>query len=97
MDYARLETALLRDVDETYYYGAQCRECGHGARLSLAKLRTHLGDDYPLTKVRARLRCEKCRARAAVITFLAPNQRTGNLVHLFNRKPGAGTLRDSLL
>lgn len=88
MDYARLGTARLRDVDETYYYRAQCRGCGHGARLSLGKLCAHLGDDYPLAKVRERLRCEKCHSRAVVITFLAPNQRTGNLVELFSRKPG---------
>ena len=34
MEYARLETAKLRDIDDTYYYGAQCRQCGHGARLA---------------------------------------------------------------
>lgn len=88
MEYARLETALLRDVDETYYYGVECRPCGHCARLSLLKLRAHLGDDYPLAKVRNRLRCEKCGSRKVVITFLAANQRTGNLVHLFSRTPG---------
>jgi hypothetical protein len=88
MEYARLETAKLRDIDDTYYYGAQCRQCGHGARLSMAKLRARLGDDYPLVKVRERLRCERCRCRAVVITFLAPDQRTGNLVELFARKPG---------
>lgn len=87
MEYARLETALLRDVDETFYYGVECRKCGHCIRLSLLKLRAHLGDDYALVKVRARLRCEKCRSRLVVITFLAPNQRTGNLVELFSRQP----------
>jgi hypothetical protein len=87
MEYARLETALLRDVDETFYYGAECRQCGHCARLSLLKLRAHFGDDYPLAKVRKRLRCEKCGAREVVITFLAANQRTGNLAQLFDRKP----------
>ncbi len=88
MEYARLETAKLRDIDDTYYYGAQCRGCGHGARLSVAKLRARVREDFPLTKVRERLRCEKCHSRAVVITFLAPNQRTGNLVELFTRKPG---------
>jgi hypothetical protein len=39
-------------------------------------LRKHLGDDYPLIKVRDRLRCERCGSRAIVITFLAPNQGT---------------------
>ena len=88
MEYARLETAKLRDIDDAYYYGGQCRGCGHGARLSVTKLVARLDDDYPLAKVRERLRCEKCRSPAVVITFLAPNQRTGNLVELFTRKPG---------
>ena len=43
MEYARLETARLRDIDETYYYGAQCRSCLHASRLDLIKLRAHLG------------------------------------------------------
>jgi ribosomal protein S14 len=87
MEYARLESALLRDVDDTYYFSAQCRQCGHGARLSLTRLRDHLGDGYPLVKVREKLRCERCGNRNVVITFLAPDQRTGNLVHLFDRSP----------
>ena len=62
MEYARLETAKLRDIDDAYYYGAQCRGCGHGARLSVTKLIARLGDDYPLVKVRERLRCERCGA-----------------------------------
>jgi hypothetical protein len=28
VDYPKLESALLKDVDDTYYYGAQCRQCG---------------------------------------------------------------------
>jgi hypothetical protein len=41
-----------------------------------------------MVKLRARLRCERCRSRAVVITFLTPNQRTGNLIQLFDRKSG---------
>jgi hypothetical protein len=88
MEYARLETASLAHVDDTYYYGAYCRKCKHSARLSLVKLRGYLGDDFPLLKVRERLRCEQCRARAVTITFLAPNQRCGNLVSLFGESFG---------
>jgi hypothetical protein len=84
MEYARLETAALAHVDDSYYYGAYCRKCKHSARLSLLKLRAHLGDSFPLLKVKDRLRCERCASRAVVITFLAPNQRTGNIAHLFN-------------
>jgi hypothetical protein len=87
MDYARLETATLAHVDDSYYYGAYCRRCKHSARLSLSKLRTHLGDTFPLLRVRDKLRCERCSSKQIVITFLAPDQRTGNLVELFSRKP----------
>jgi hypothetical protein len=50
------------------------------------KLRGHLGDNFPLVKVKDRLRCERCSSRQIVITFLAPNQRTGN-VYLFGDLP----------
>jgi hypothetical protein len=39
MEYAKLETATLARVDDSYYYGAYCRKCKHSARLSLVKLR----------------------------------------------------------
>jgi hypothetical protein len=84
MEYARLETAALAHVDDSYYYGAYCRKCKHSARLSLVKLRAHLGDSFPLVKVKDRLRCEQCASRVIVVTFLAPNQRTANIAHLFS-------------
>jgi hypothetical protein len=87
MEYAKLETAALAHVDDTYFYGAYCRKCKHAARLSLEKLREQLGDNFPLRKVKDHLRCERCSSRQIVITFLAPNQRTGNVVHLFRQTP----------
>jgi hypothetical protein len=39
MEYAKLETAALAHVDDSYYYGAYCRKCKHSGRLSLVKLR----------------------------------------------------------
>ena len=83
MEYAKLETGALAHVDDSYYYGAHCRKCKHSARLSLSKLRLHLGDDFPLAKVREKLKCQLCGSRQVVITFLAPNQRTGTLANLF--------------
>jgi hypothetical protein len=83
MEYAQLETASLAHVDDAYYYGAYCRKCKHSARLSLVKLRARLGEDFPLARVKDRLRCQRCRSRQVVITFLAPNQRCGNLAYLF--------------
>src|ERR1700678_2319961 len=87
MEYSKLDTATLAHVDDSYYYGAYCRRCKHSARLSLVKLRAHLGDNFPLAQVRARLRCERCGLREVVITFLAPNQRTGNVAYLFREEP----------
>jgi hypothetical protein len=86
MPYAKLETAALAHVDDSYYYGAYCRKCKHSARLSLSKLRAHLGDDFPLIKIREKLCCQSCRSRQVVVTFLAPDQKTGSLVQLF-REP----------
>lgn len=87
MEYAKHDTATLAHVDDSYYYGAYCRPCKHSARLSLVKLRAHLGENFPLAKVRGRLRCERCGLREVVITFLAPNQRTGNVAYLFREDP----------
>src|SRR5882762_5448876 len=86
MEYPKLETALLKDVDDRFYYGANCRSCLHASRLSLSKLREHLGDDFPLAKVRARLKCDLCGSKAVTITYLTPEQRTGSLVHLFDKE-----------
>jgi hypothetical protein len=55
MEYAKLETAALVHLDDSYYYGSYCRKCKHSARLSLAKLRAQLGDGFPLVKVKDRL------------------------------------------
>jgi hypothetical protein len=87
MEYAKLETATLAHVDDRYYYSAYCRKCKHSARLSLVKLRASLGDDFPVSRIRQRLRCERCKSRAVVITFLAPDQRGGNLAQMFQEKP----------
>jgi hypothetical protein len=87
MENAKLETAALAHVDDSYYYGAYCRKCKHAARLSLVKLREHLRDSFPLRKVKDRLRSERCSSRQIVITFLAPDQKTGNLAHLFGESP----------
>jgi hypothetical protein len=82
VEYAKLETATLAHVDDRYYYGAYCRKCKHAARLSLVKLRANLGDNFLVSKIRQRLRCERCKSRAVVITFLAPDQRGGSVTHL---------------
>ena len=87
MEYVKLETPAVAHVDDSYYYGAYCRKCQHSVRLSLVKLRAHLSDNFPLVKVKHRLRCERCNSRQIVITFLAPNQRTGKVAYLFGEEP----------
>jgi hypothetical protein len=71
MEYARLETALLEDVTDDYYYGCSCTSCLHTARLSLSKLRAHLGGDFPLRKIRERLKYQICSSRKVSLLRLA--------------------------
>jgi hypothetical protein len=85
MEYTRLETGTLKDVTDDYYYGCYCSSCKHAARLSLSKLRSHLGDDFPLRKIRERLKCQICGSRKITISFLTPHQKGGNLHELFKR------------
>jgi hypothetical protein len=85
--YAKLDTASLAHVDDSYYYGAYCRKCKHSARLSLEKIRARLGDNFPLARVREKLRCARCGSRQVVITFLAPDQRSGSVAPLFREQP----------
>jgi hypothetical protein len=47
---------------------------------------SHLGGDYPLAKIRERLKCEICSSRKVTITFLGPHQKGGNLHHLFDKQ-----------
>ena len=85
MDYANYSSAKLRDVDDRYYFGVHCRSCLRGARLSLPRLRVLLGDDFPVVKVRTRLKCSVCGSKELTVTFLAPYQAVGNLADLFNK------------
>jgi hypothetical protein len=84
--YATLETATLKEVNDDYYYGCSCQSCLHTARLSLSRLRAHLGADFPLRKIRERLKCEICSSRNVIITFLGPHQKGGNLYALFQKE-----------
>jgi hypothetical protein len=82
--YARLETATLKDVTDQYYYGCCCQSCLRTSRLSLSNLREHLGGDFPLRKIRERLKCGTCGNRKVTITFLGPHQKGGSLHPLFD-------------
>jgi hypothetical protein len=84
MEPANYNSAKLADVNDDYYFGVYCQSCLRDARLSLTRLRGLLGDDFPVVKVRARLKCSTCGSKQLTVTFLAPHQAVGNLAHLFN-------------
>jgi hypothetical protein len=86
MEYTRLETGTLKDVTDDYYYGCSCQSCLHTARLSLSRLCSHLGGEFPLLKIRERLKCVICSSRKVTITFLGPHQKGGNLRYLFEKE-----------
>jgi hypothetical protein len=83
MEPANYSTAKLADVDDSYYYGVDCRSCLRSTRLSLARLRGLLGDDFPVVKVGTRLKCSVCGSKELTVTFLTPHQAVGNLTSLF--------------
>jgi hypothetical protein len=83
MEYAKFETAALAHVDDSYYFGAYCGKCKHTARISLVKLRERLGDCFPLVDVRLRLRCQRCRSKHIIVTFLTPDHCTADFARLF--------------
>jgi predicted nucleic-acid-binding Zn-ribbon protein len=87
VDHANYSTAKLADVDDHYYYGVSCQSCLRSARISLTKLCSVLGGDYPLVKVVKRLKCRTCGSKEITVTFLAPNQAVGSLTQLFEKKP----------
>ncbi len=74
VEHAKLESETLRHVDDRYYYGAFCRKCRHRARLSLEKLRAHLGPNFRLRDIQARLCCDRCGSKLISVTFLAPDE-----------------------
>jgi hypothetical protein len=85
VEYANFSTAKLADVDDRYYFGVHCRSCLRSARLSLSRLRGLLGDDFPVVKLRTRLKCSVCGSKELTVTFLAPHQTVSNLADLFNK------------
>ena len=86
MEAARLSTATLADVDDSYYFGADCRSCLRDVRLSLVRLRSPLGSDFPVANIRGRLKCSTCGSKQIIVTFLAPNHGGSSLAHLFNEE-----------
>jgi hypothetical protein len=84
--HANFSTAKLSDVHDDYYYGVSCQSCLRSARVSLVRLRSILGGDYPVVNVARRLKCHTCGSKRITVTFLAPHQAVGNLAYLFNEE-----------
>jgi hypothetical protein len=59
-------TGLIGDIDERYYVGVSYSACYRGKRLSVTRLRTLLGDAFPLVSVRKRLRCQTYSSKQVV-------------------------------
>jgi hypothetical protein len=83
MEFANYTTARLADIDDRYYFGVSCNSCCRSRRLSVIRLRSILGDAFPVVNVRKRLKCQTCGSKEIVVTFLNPGQAVGNLAHLF--------------
>jgi hypothetical protein len=86
VDYANYSTAKLADVDDSYYFGVYCQSCLRNARMSLTRLRGLLGDDFPVVKLRTRLKCSVCGSKELTVTFLSPYQAVGNMAALFREE-----------
>lgn len=63
----------LGQVDDTFYFGADCQKCARSQRLSLVRLRALLGDDFLLVDIRPLLKCSACGSRRIVTAYLPPN------------------------
>jgi hypothetical protein len=83
VEYLSYSTAKLSDIDDRYYFGVSCSSCYRSKRLSVTRLRSTLGDAFPVVDVRKRLKCQTCGSKKIVVTFLNPGQAVGNLAQLF--------------
>lgn len=87
MDYPTLQTARLGELDHAFYYAAECQDCHYRVRLSLVRLRSQLGDDFPLIDLRSRLKCSQCGSRRIVIAYFTPAHSSANLRAFFDETP----------
>ena len=53
----------LNDLLESFHLYAECERCQRSMQLNLEKLIERLGDDFPITELRAKLRCTSCNIR----------------------------------
>ena len=53
----------LNDLLESFHLYAECERCQRSVQLSIEKLIQRLGNDFPVTELRAKLRCTSCNIR----------------------------------
>lgn len=83
MKYPTLAEARLADVDDSFYYAATCNSCCRKKRISLLKLRSSLGEGYPLLDVRSHLRCSTCHSKNIIVSYYTPAHAETSLGTLF--------------
>jgi hypothetical protein len=65
----------LADLKNSFHLYAVCSVCRRMEPLPLARLVLELGADYPVTRLRDRLRCSNCnrRTRDLRIVYVGPD------------------------
>ena len=79
-------SAILGDVDDSYYFGISCSTCYCIRRLSLVRLRDLLGWYFKVSDLRKKLNCVQCGSGHLLVTFLTPAQNEQGTKRLFDRK-----------
>ena len=54
----------LNDLVESFHLYAECERCQRSVQLDVEKLIARLGEDFPITGVRDRIRCTSCNIRS---------------------------------
>jgi hypothetical protein len=85
--YPRHDTAILGDLDDSFYFGVSCSSCHFSSRISLVRLRDELGWYFKLSKVRSKVRCAQCGDTRLIATFLTPAKNEARSEHLFRLRP----------
>ena len=60
----------LAEAEQQLYYGAECAKCHEVRRVDLKAAMAKLGEDYPLGRLKAHIRCAKCGSKADIVVTL---------------------------
>lgn len=62
-----LRTLSLGSAWKEIVYTASCKDCNHWTRIDLKRLAAELGEQFPLHRLRARLKCSNCGGKRIII------------------------------